>query len=309
MKRFEGKNVVITGAAAGIGQATAQRIAEEGGNVALIDINAEGLAGHEEARRGSRGQGVGLRVQCHRRRSRERGDRSSGRRYGRFRHVVSLRWHPAHLPHPRDEHSSSGINIIDINLNGTFYVNHAALPHLLKNRFSALVNCSSTSAIGSHPWMAAYAASKGGVISMTRALYQEYVKQGLRANCVVPGGIATALHGDFKAPAGADMELLKRRHALRGLRQARPRSQRHRLLGLRRRPLRKRHRSPSRRRRSLLADRLVPQKRATSPTGFQCLAGRGRRGGRLGARGALGRRLRCRPGCFRGELRRRRWLV
>ncbi|MBW2377666.1 MAG: SDR family NAD(P)-dependent oxidoreductase, partial [Deltaproteobacteria bacterium] len=45
MKRFEGKNVVITGAAAGIGQATAQRIAEEGGNVALIDINAEGLAG------------------------------------------------------------------------------------------------------------------------------------------------------------------------------------------------------------------------------------------------------------------------
>jgi len=100
-------------------------------------------------------------------------------------------------------------NIIDINLNGTFYVNHAALPHLLKNRFSALVNCSSTSAIGSHPWMAAYAASKGGVISMTRALYQEYVKQGLRANCVVPGGIATALHGDFKAPPGADMELLK----------------------------------------------------------------------------------------------------
>jgi len=43
MKRFEGKNVVITGAAAGIGQATAQRIAEEGGNVALIDMNAEGL--------------------------------------------------------------------------------------------------------------------------------------------------------------------------------------------------------------------------------------------------------------------------
>ncbi|MEM9731225.1 MAG: SDR family NAD(P)-dependent oxidoreductase, partial [Myxococcota bacterium] len=44
MKRFEGKNVVITGAAAGIGQATAERIAEEGGSIALIDINAEGLA-------------------------------------------------------------------------------------------------------------------------------------------------------------------------------------------------------------------------------------------------------------------------
>jgi NAD(P)-dependent dehydrogenase (short-subunit alcohol dehydrogenase family) len=44
---------------------------------------------------------------------------------------------------------------------------------------------------------------------MTRALYQEYVKQGLRANCVVPGGIDTALHGDFKAPEGADMDLLR----------------------------------------------------------------------------------------------------
>ena len=70
--------------------------------------------------------------------------------------------------------------------------------------------------------MAAYAASKGGIISMTRALYQEYVKQGLRANCVVPGGIATSLHGDFKAPEGADMELLKGRHALRGFREAPP---------------------------------------------------------------------------------------
>jgi NAD(P)-dependent dehydrogenase (short-subunit alcohol dehydrogenase family) len=99
--------------------------------------------------------------------------------------------------------------IIDVNLHGTFYVNHAALPHLLKNRYSAIVNCSSTAAIGSHPWMSAYAASKGAIISFTRSLYQEYVKQGLRANCVVPGGIATALHGDFKAPEGADMDLLK----------------------------------------------------------------------------------------------------
>jgi NAD(P)-dependent dehydrogenase (short-subunit alcohol dehydrogenase family) len=99
--------------------------------------------------------------------------------------------------------------IIDVNLNGTFYVNHAALPHLLKNRFSTIVNCSSTSALGSHPWMSAYAASKGGILSFTRALYQEYVKQGLRANCIVPGGIATALHGSFRAPEGADMDLLK----------------------------------------------------------------------------------------------------
>ena len=175
MKRFEGKNVVITGAAAGIGQATAQRIAEEGGNVALIDINAEGLAGTKKLAEahgakawvyecnvtdGARVKEVidqaaedmgGFDTLCH----------CAGILRTYHTHEMSFeQWH----------------QIIDINLNGTFYVNHAALPHLLKNRFSALVNCSSTSAIGSHPWMAAYAASKGGVISMTRALYQEYVK-------------------------------------------------------------------------------------------------------------------------------------
>ena len=150
--------------------------------------------------------------------------------------------------------------IIDINLNGTFYVNQASLPHLLKNRFSALVNCSSTSALGSHPWMSAYAASKGGILSMTRALYQEYVKQGLRANCVIPGGIVTALHGEFRAPEGADMDLLKGAMPFVGMAKPEARRLGHRLPSLRRRPLHQRHRNQSRRRRPLLGDRLAPQK-------------------------------------------------
>ena len=208
MKRFEGKNVVITGAAAGIGQATAQRIAEEGGNVALIDINAEGLAGTKKL---AEAHGAKAWVyECNvtdGARVKEVIDQAAEDMGGfdTLCHCAGI----LRTYHTHEMTFEQWHQIIDINLNGTFYVNHAALPHLLKNRFSALVNCSSTSAIGSHPWMAAYAASKGGVISMTRALYQEYVKQGLRANCVVPGGIATALHGDFKAPPGADMELLK----------------------------------------------------------------------------------------------------
>jgi len=57
--------------------------------------------------------------------------------------------------------------------------------------------------------MAAYAASKGGILSMTRTIAVEYGKQGLRANCVCPGGIITPLHGQFKLPKGADPELLR----------------------------------------------------------------------------------------------------
>lgn len=208
MKRFEGKNVVITGAAAGIGQATALRIAEEGGNIALIDINAEGLA---QTKRLVDAQGVKSWIyECNvadGARVKEVIDKAAEDMGGfdTLCHCAGIlrTYHTHEMTHAQFQ------EIININLNGTFYVNHAALPHLLKNKYSALVNTSSTSALGSHPWMAAYAASKGGIISMTRALYQEYVKQGLRANCVVPGGIATALHGDFKAPPGADMDLLK----------------------------------------------------------------------------------------------------
>ena len=98
--------------------------------------------------------------------------------------------------------------IFGVNVDGIFFMCRAALPHLVKTK-GCLVNTSSTAALGSHPWMAAYAASKGGILSMTRSIAVEYVKQGVRANCVCPGGVATPLHGQFRLPKGADAELLR----------------------------------------------------------------------------------------------------
>jgi NAD(P)-dependent dehydrogenase (short-subunit alcohol dehydrogenase family) len=98
--------------------------------------------------------------------------------------------------------------VLAINLTGTFLMCRAAIPHLLQTRGN-IVNMSSTAALGSHPWMAAYAASKGGILSMSRALSVEYVKQGLRVNAICPGGIKTGLHQHFSLPKGADFDLLK----------------------------------------------------------------------------------------------------
>lgn len=209
MKRFEGKNVVITGAASGVGLATAERIAEEGGNVAVMDINAEGVQKVAESlasRFGVKTFAYELDV-SNGGQAKERIDQAA-KDLGGFDtllHIAGI----LRTYHTHEMTFEQWHNIINVNLHGTFYVNQAALPHLLANRFSAIVNMSSTSAIGSHPWMSAYAASKGGVISFTRALYIEYVKRGLRANCVVGGGIATNLHSDFKPPAGTDMDLMK----------------------------------------------------------------------------------------------------
>jgi NAD(P)-dependent dehydrogenase (short-subunit alcohol dehydrogenase family) len=102
--------------------------------------------------------------------------------------------------------------VIGINLTGTFLVVREALPTLLQNPPSAIVNFSSTSASFAHPYMAAYAASKGGVQSFTHALALEYASKGLRAVCVAPGsiksGITDATAGYI--PQDADWKLFTR---------------------------------------------------------------------------------------------------
>ena len=102
--------------------------------------------------------------------------------------------------------------IVGVNLTGTFLVVREALPALLANSGSAIVNFSSTSASFAHPYMAAYAASKGGIQAFTHSLALEYAKDGLRASCVAPGsiksGITDATGGYL--PKDADWSLFPR---------------------------------------------------------------------------------------------------
>lgn len=99
--------------------------------------------------------------------------------------------------------------IISVNLTGTFNVNRQAIPHLLKNEASYLINNSSIAVELPHPWMAAYVATKGGMQAMTRSLALEYYLQGLRANCILPGSIDTGLSNTFEIPQNANPVLLK----------------------------------------------------------------------------------------------------
>lgn len=191
MKRFQGKVVLVTGAASGIGKATATRLAEEGAQVAAVDI-AEGAEFRcdvgDEAQVAATVAAVIARFD----------------RLDVLANVAGV----LRADHTHELELASWERILRINLTGTFLMCRAAIPHLLKTR-GVIVNTSSTAALGSHPWMAAYAASKGGILSMTRVIAVEYAKQGLRANCVCPGGVATPLHGQFRMPRGADPDLLR----------------------------------------------------------------------------------------------------
>ncbi len=97
-----------------------------------------------------------------------------------------------------------------VNLTGTFLMTRQALPALLASSGGGVVvNFTSTAASFAHPYMAAYAASKGGVLSFTHALALEYSKWGLRAVNIQPGGVATALAMSTldKMPEGYDLGL------------------------------------------------------------------------------------------------------
>jgi NAD(P)-dependent dehydrogenase (short-subunit alcohol dehydrogenase family) len=112
--------------------------------------------------------------------------------------------------HSTDMSPEQWQRIIDVNLTGTWYVAQAALPHML-DRGGVIVNTASTSGLNAQPYQAAYCASKGGVVLLTKALALEYWDRKLRVNAIAPGGVDTPIMKDFTdLPPGAEMKRLMR---------------------------------------------------------------------------------------------------
>src|SRR2546430_11532422 len=96
-----------------------------------------------------------------------------------------------------------------VNLTGTFLMCQAALPYLLDGG-GAIVNVASNAGLMGQPYSAAYCASKGGVVNLTRALSVEYLRRGVRVNAVAPGGMNTPMIAGFTMPEGGNMKELAR---------------------------------------------------------------------------------------------------
>ncbi|MFD0853481.1 SDR family NAD(P)-dependent oxidoreductase, partial [Actinomadura adrarensis] len=96
--------------------------------------------------------------------------------------------------------------VIGVNLTGTFLMTRAALPALLESGRGAVVNFSSTAAQFGHPFMAAYSASKGGILSFTHSIAQEYSKRGLRAVSIMPGGISSGITDNIASLVPEDVD-------------------------------------------------------------------------------------------------------
>jgi NAD(P)-dependent dehydrogenase (short-subunit alcohol dehydrogenase family) len=194
MKRLADNRILVTGAGSGIGQATALRLLDEGAIVVAADVAADGLdktrARAQEVGAGDRLTTVEMNVAEEK--SVIDGVRRAVDTLGGLDSLVNAAG-ILRAVHTEQMTLELWNQIIGINLTGTFLVVREALPSLLQNPRSAIVNFSSTSASFAHPYMAAYAASKGGVQSFTHALALEYASKGLRAVCVAPGSIKSGI--------------------------------------------------------------------------------------------------------------------
>ncbi|MFH8408378.1 SDR family NAD(P)-dependent oxidoreductase [Streptomyces sp. NPDC018019] len=208
MERFDGRRVLVTGAGSGIGRATVHRVLAEGGRVVAADISEAGLkATAERAVADGHGDRLGTAVlDIADEAAVGAGVAAAVEGLGGLDVLVNAAG-ILRASHTHETTLDAFNRIIAVNLTGTFLMIREALPALLRGRAPVVVNFSSTSAAFAHPYMAAYAASKGGIQSMTHAIASEYAKQGLRAVCVAPGSVRSGMTDDPGLPADADMSL------------------------------------------------------------------------------------------------------
>lgn len=192
LARYAGRRVLITGGGSGIGQACVLRILAEGGQVVAADISAEGLAdtvakaGEITGRLSTVVMDIGSEPSV------QAGLAETLTALGGLDTLVNAAGilRSAHLEQTA---LADFEQVLRINLVGTFLVTREAIGALREGNGPAVVNFSSTSAHFAHPYMAAYAASKGGVLSMTHAWAAEFAKAGIRFNCVQPGSISSGM--------------------------------------------------------------------------------------------------------------------
>lgn len=195
-QRFTDRAIYVTGAASGVGRATARQFAAEGARVFGVDLNEVGLQETVESIRKEGGvaeaapcsvsesaavrQTVAQAVKAFGRLDVLVNAAGAGRSL-RFEEIDEDEWH----------------RVINVNLHGAFNTMKASIEHLLAQPGGNIVNVASIAAMRGQAYNAHYCASKAGLLNLTRSIAVEFASRGLRANCICPGGIKTPFIRNF----------------------------------------------------------------------------------------------------------------
>ncbi|MEV4616072.1 SDR family oxidoreductase [Kitasatospora sp. NPDC049258] len=180
MTTFEGLTALVTGGASGIGLATAQLLSEYGADVAVLDLDPDGALPplHRFAADLSDDASVRAAVQ------------EAAAALGGIDILVNNAGIGA-AGTVEDNPDEQWHRVLDVNVLGLVRTTRAALPYLRRSEFASVVNTCSIAATAGLPQRALYSASKGAVLSLTRAMAADHVREGIRFNCVNPGTVDT----------------------------------------------------------------------------------------------------------------------
>jgi 3-oxoacyl-[acyl-carrier protein] reductase len=212
-RSIAGKIALVTGAASGIGRATARLFADEGARIAVVDRDAEGVArvAEEIEKAGGSAAAWELDVQDAARIHQVVGEVVV--RFGGLDILVNNAGVSLLQPAGGDDYEAAWETTLAVNLTAQQRMIRAALPQLTREGGGRIVNIASTEGLGATAFASPYTASKHGVIGLTRALAVELGSQGVTVNCVCPGPIHTGMTA--VSPDEAKAKFARRRVPLR----------------------------------------------------------------------------------------------
>jgi len=204
---FHGKTIVITGAASGIGRATALIFAREGANVVCADINESGVKQTAEQVNAIGSQALALTIDVTRRAAVNDMVSLALNGFGRIHFLFNSAGAALKRAKFLEIDDELLARTFDLNFKGTFYAMQAVIPHMLQNKGGVIVNVASMAVKRGGPGTSVhYAAAKGAVNSMTLGVAREFAKDNIRVLSISPGPIRTP----FQASANTSPEIMKR---------------------------------------------------------------------------------------------------